>query len=320
MNDRRNTMAWCLSSIAIIVACGDPLVAPELIAGNRVLAARVQAVGDAQRAWVKPSEAARVRWLVASPTGPAALAWAFSACVAQTTSRGLPICAGPAFAQFSQTAPSTNEPYFDWLMPDRNNLGSATQIAIGAAGCESGAPTVGASGAELAAATCPDGSETPLLATVNVQTASNGATDANPDFSRVTVFLDNVDWPEWTENDAVVNDCSNSNLTVPGVVTGGEGHELAFAVPGDMSETLPQAGAHSAARETLSLAHFVTAGALERAYSDVNLVVSPATARVRWTAPESVPAGGLFVRFYLVLRDGRGGTDFAERALCVMPQ
>jgi len=320
MNDRCLKTGLLLSFLAVTLACGDPLVAPELITGNRVLAARVQVATDANSAWVMPAEAGRVRWLVASPAGPPALSWAFSACVAETTSRGLPLCAAPAFSQFTQTAPSTAEPHFDFTMPAQATLGGATQIAISGAACESGAPAWGATVGELSAATCPDGSGRPLLATVEVQAAINGATNANPDFGRVTLLLDNAEWPAWSEDEATADGCANPTLSVPQVAVGGPSHELAFSIPGDMSERLVQVTERSAARETLSLAHFVTAGDLERAYSEVDLDVDPATTRVRWTAPETVPVGGEFVRFYLVLRDGRGGNDFVERALCVVPQ
>lgn len=319
MISRRLMLDLCLCS-PLALGCGDPLVAPELITGNRVLAARVQAAGDANRGWVLPSEAARVRWLVAGPNGPARLAWAFSACVAQTTSRGLPSCAAPAFAQTTQVVPSTAEPGFDFTMPDRASLGSNSQIAISAAGCQSGAAVVDATGVDFATAVCPDRSETPVLATVNVQAVLNGAANVNPDFGDVTVLFDDAEWPVWNENEAAVDDCLDPTLSIPHVATGSAGHELAFAVPVDMSEVLPQLSAHSAARESLSLAHFVTAGDLDRAYSDVELNVNPATARVGWIAPAAVPQGGMLVRFYLVLRDGRGGTDFVERAVCIVSQ
>ena len=73
MNDRCLKTGLLLSFLAVTLACGDPLVAPELITGNRVLAARVQVATDANSAWVMPAEAGRVRWLVASPAGPPAL-------------------------------------------------------------------------------------------------------------------------------------------------------------------------------------------------------------------------------------------------------
>jgi hypothetical protein len=40
---------------------------------------------------------------------------------------------------------------------------------------------------------------------------------------------------------------------------------------------------------------------------------------IDWTPPsvDRVALGGTVVRFHFVMRDGRGGISFAERALCV---
>jgi hypothetical protein len=40
---------------------------------------------------------------------------------------------------------------------------------------------------------------------------------------------------------------------------------------------------------------------------------------VEWTAPDSDASTGLLVRFWFVVRDLRGGSDFIERAVCVVP-
>jgi hypothetical protein len=40
--------------------------------------------------------------------------------------------------------------------------------------------------------------------------------------------------------------------------------------------------------------------------------------RVEWTAPGAAPDSGV-VRFFFVVRDSRGGTDWLERAVCVAP-
>jgi hypothetical protein len=315
------TLKACLYVVAVatLTSCGDPLVAPELITNTRVLAARNESVGDANRAWVMPAEAARVRWLVASPIGPTPLAWAFSACVAESVSRGLPICTAPPFARFANSGISTAEPHFDFVMPDEVNLGSATQVAIAAAFCASGTPILDASGVEFTQSTCPDVTERPLFATVNVRAALGNAMNSNPDFGRVTIQFDDVEWPVSDEAQASSADCSDPTLTLPRIAKGDASHTLGLAIPNDISESLPQITSHSAARETLNLAHFTTAGDLERAYSDVNLAIHPAPVRVSWKTPAAVAANGELVRFYFVLRDGRGGADYTQRAVCVMP-
>jgi len=38
-----------------------------------------------------------------------------------------------------------------------------------------------------------------------------------------------------------------------------------------------------------------------------------------WKPPKSVPEDGQLVRLNFVIRDGRGGTDWTERGLCILP-
>lgn len=63
--------------------------------------------------------------------------------------------------------------------------------------------------------------------------------------------------------------------------------------------------------EELLLAHFVTGGELERAYSLVSL--DARSASVEWTAPPEASDE----TFYFVARDQRGGVDWSTRSLCV---
>lgn len=67
--------------------------------------------------------------------------------------------------------------------------------------------------------------------------------------------------------------------------------------------------------ETLTLSSFVDDGVLERQYS----VQEPgplAPIELRWT-PSPPAASEQLVHFVFVLRDGRGGTAFARRTVCV---
>ncbi len=301
-----------------LIACGDPLVAPELITGTRVLAARTETASNRNRAWVTPSEAASVRWLVTGPEGPVPLGWAFTACVALPISRGLPICAAPPFARSASTAISKDEPRFEFMVPNEVDLASAASIAIGGAFCASGTPALVAPGADLATTTCPDAAESPLLATFDVYTARDGRVNENPDFARVLVGLDDTEWLAGSQVDATTA-CSNESPGVPRVAADGGSHALTFAIPTDMSEPVERISEHSVAREALTLAHFVTDGDLERVYSDVNLQANPALVQVSWRAPATAAAGGKLVRFSFVLRDGRGGAAYIERAVCVVP-
>jgi hypothetical protein len=313
-----NNVLFCCISVSLL-ACGDPLVAPELIANTRVLAARTEAAGDVNRASVMPAEAASIRWLVATPNGPPSLGSSYSACIAESVSRGLPICAASPFAQFTSSEVSSSEPRFDLTLPDADSLGTTPQVVVSAGFCSSGVPINGTMGLDFATTRCPDASEPPLFATFELSAALDGTTNANPDFSRVQIQFDGAQWPISNDEQALSAACASQDFTIPHVAAGGTNHEILLSVPSDMSEPLSQRSVHSASRETLALAHFVTTGDLERAYSNVNVQTDPALVRVNWKSPGSINTNGALVRFYFVLRDGRGGADYTQRALCVTP-
>ena len=48
---------------------------------------------------------------------------------------------------------------------------------------------------------------------------------------------------------------------------------------------------------------------------------TPNTPTIKWTMPArgAIADDGLLVRFWFVLRDGRGGSSYVQRAICVVP-
>ena len=58
-------------------------------------------------------------------------------------------------------------------------------------------------------------------------------------------------------------------------------------------------------------------GGFERTFS---FITSPANSVLTaWQPAPTAPDDGELVRFNFVIRDGRGGTDWVERGLCVLP-
>lgn len=317
---RNTTLVFVGWLVAItLTGCGDPLVAPELIVNDRILGARVEAGTDPVRAWPAPSETARVRWLLASPEGAPLMNWAFSLCLGEPVTRGLPICAGPSFAQFVSPAPSAEEPSFEFVMPDAGNFEQGEQVSVSGAFCKSGVPLSADTNVTTSTTRCPDPAERPLFTTLTIPAAVKGHTNRNPSFAPVTIDFDGVTWPGWTNAEATAAECSDTNLTWPRVPADGAHHELELTVPEELSEALPVVTSHSATRESLVVSHFVTAGDLERAYSSVDDSAPAAKVRLSWNAPSGGIGSAQIVRFYFVIRDGRGGTDWTRRSLCVLP-
>jgi hypothetical protein len=315
-----STRAACLLLPALCLnACGDPLIPRELVQGSRVLGARVELDGNAEAAWVAPGRTASVRWLLVSPSGPPVLGWAFSLCVAAPVSRDLPVCAAPSFAQFTSSEPTAVEPRIEFTMPDETTLDGAGQITANGALCSSGRPIVARGGVEPTTVRCPESNERPLLATMGIFVSRGESTNTNPALRSVEIRIDDVRWSNWPEPAAAPSGCAALGESLPVVRTGSSPHTLSFALPAALAEALPTVSARSADVETIQLSHFVTAGDLERAFSAVDLGKPTPQVSVTWTAPRDVPSDGQLVRFYFVLRDGRGGVDWSTHAVCVTP-
>lgn len=132
--------------------------------------------------------------------------------------------------------------------------------------------------AETFTGACADGSE-PLLASVKTP----GAPNANP--RPTALFLDGQPVTDGT------------------CVPPGSKHAFGFSFQPEDREP----------GEALLASTTVTAGELERQYSSLDPdEPAPKEVVVSWTAPVSGDAS-----VYLVLRDGRGGTSFTRRAICV---
>jgi len=73
-------------------------------------------------------------------------------------------------------------------------------------------------------------------------------------------------------------------------------------------------------KEELLFSHFTTSGELERQFTVIDDERTEET--LEWSelpGPDAIPAQGLYVRFFFVVRDQRGGIDWATRGLCLTP-
>jgi len=69
--------------------------------------------------------------------------------------------------------------------------------------------------------------------------------------------------------------------------------------------------------EEIQVTWLTDGGGLVQTFSFIN---APAIdSLTQWTPPTGVPEDGQLVRFNFVIRDGRGGTDWVDRGLCVLP-
>ncbi|KAB2902093.1 MAG: hypothetical protein F9K40_07960 [Kofleriaceae bacterium] len=282
-------------------ACAE-LDPPTLIKRDRVLGAKVTVDVEPTRAWPLLGESVTVTWVTASPGAAPTFSWILAACPA-ATSTGLPACAGPLVATSQAAGPV---PFLSVPIPA--DVAAEAMVVTGAI-CASGTPVLGDS---TTMASCDDGSRADVVSQ-HIFIARDGEENHHPDLAGAPFTLAGADWGGSAApgcDDALPVVQAGSERTLIGVTFGGSDRE-AFAVDHDPAPR----------REELQLASFATAGEViqQHTYVDADDARESTPVALEWEPPaaDEVPAGGLPVTFYFVVRDLRGGVDATTRALCV---
>jgi hypothetical protein len=314
MRHESTEVGWMMlvaAAVAVAVlatGCDNDLPAASRLERTRVLGARVRVAADPGRADALPGEAAAVEWLLAGPRAPGALAWTFAVCDAVdgacSDAASMPASGtgAPVLAPF--TAPAT--------APSDDVRGPLMLGAI----CEDGAPTLDTATALPA---CAAASTSANVARFAIPVAAAGATpNHHPNLANDTLTLDAAPWTSVPAGAA--GDPCDVTSGMPLVEAGAADRQLRVVTDGDDRESFVTAG--TTTLEALQLSSFATAGKLGGSYA----LIPSSDARpdadfaAKWTPPAraDVPATGLTVQFHFVVRDGRGGLDWAHRALCVV--
>jgi len=272
--------------------CSDPLKDVELVSEPRVLGARVEVSGEPGRASPAAGEAASVRWLVAAPEPDPALGWSLLVCGAAPEGSDLPACAEEPFAVASVVDPLPGEPRIDFTVPSDT---AALSLAVLGTVCPGSAPSESGG--------CSGGGG--MLVSFDFALAPD-VVNYNPVLEPESVLFDGAPW-------AAGSDCAILPAAVPG-----SGHTLDLLLDEADREPLVAPTSVDPEREPLQASHFATGGELQRAFTVFHADQNDLTASVSWKAPDTAPPSGL-VRFFFVVRDSRGGTDWLERAVCVAP-
>jgi hypothetical protein len=302
----RVALAACALSLA--TGCDDPLKEVERIESVRVLGARVEVLGDAERAAPAPGERASVRWLVVAPVEPIALGWSLSVCVAQENNLGLSSCAEPPFAELEQTEPSVDAPTIEFEVPASVDPEATPRLALLGVICPDGSPE-----GSLDEARCA-GEDPGTAVSLELELARPGDVNENPGFAEPALALDGEEWPDVL---AASEPCAGEGLLE--VTAGSPRHFVRVDVREDARDPLQQLIEDDPLREELRISHFSTDGGFTRAFSALAADDPQSSVEVPWDAPATAPAGGQLARFWFVLRDLRGGASFVSRSLCVVP-
>jgi hypothetical protein len=281
-------------------ACDDPLSQVEAIDKTRVVGAKVEVAGDATRAAPLPGEDVFVRFLVVAPDPAPSFAYELAACVAADSASDLTTCAGEPFATSASLTPTPDAPSIAFVAPP-TATGNERLAVLGAI-CASGVglPAEGA-------AECDDGSAI-LRTTLDFSMDDGSHPNTNPTLTSVA-----FDGDELAAETAASADCAE----LPGFA-GGSKHRLGVSVDPSSRDALDRANEADPARESLLVSYFVTRGDLDHAFGAIDARDTSSATSAIWTAPAvSEP---VLARFVVVVRDGRGGSDFAERRLCILPR
>jgi hypothetical protein len=320
--------AMLVMLLALGVACGDPFEPASRVTDNRVLGARAEVDGDPRRAWPMPGETLTVTWLVVDEGPARPLTWAFAWCPAAPTAFGDPFCvegASPTLLA-PQLEPAAGPPISSIDVPEGDALlGADTLLLLGIV-CADGTLQLSPESLEdldaLDDACVGEGAKaSPVMLSVPLQLGD--ATNHRPAIQEVR--LDGQGWPEPADatldmaTDTCPEDPSVPHVQVPPGTE--DGIRLALEVTGDSHErfTSETTGGEAVTRtESLRIQHVVTAGELPRLFSVLD-DADDTVAELEWAAPppEDRSSDPQLVRFHFVVTDGRAGTTFTSRALCL---
>jgi hypothetical protein len=283
-----------VSLVAWVVAlsgCEDPLKDAQRLEEARVIGVRVSA--ESGPASLVPGEDALIDVLLAGPSGPVEARLAYEVCEAADTERGVPFCAGAAFAQ------GTRELDGSLLAVEvPTSVPEGARLALLGVACVEGEPALAPDPLRWR---CSAG-DSPLRLSFDAWTASSEFENDNPDLSELTVSVGGVEVPL-----DEVRASASCEAGAPEIANGT--HQIALGLGGGAREAGDGSGDDPG--EALQLSHFSTSGRLERSLSFIgfeeNLEVT-----LGWDAD----AADTPVKHYLVVRDGRGGVSFASFSFC----
>jgi hypothetical protein len=280
-----------------LFGCDDPLKSVELVAEPRVLGARVEVADDPGRAAPAPGERATATFLVASPDPSSTLGYALAACPAAERRGGRSACAAEPFATSSSANGEAPAASIELEVPA--GLDPNGRVLVLGIVCPDGSPR--ADGRSC------DGADPGTEVALELELAREGDVNLNPELEPQTLSFDGS---EWADVAPVEGDCGGAGHPE---VEPGSTHTLGVELSEGDRDSLPRPSALDPSRESLQLSRFATAGDLSRAFESIAWDSDELSRRVTWKAPKEP---GL-VRFWLVLRDLRGGSANASRAVCV---
>jgi hypothetical protein len=289
-------------TLLVTSACDDPLSQIEAIDKTRVVGAKIEVAGDPTRAAPLPGEDVFVRFVVLSPEPEPSFAFALTACVAADSAADLTTCAGEPLATAASLIPSPDAPSIAFVAPAEAT--GAERLAVLGNVCSSGAGLP-----EARSSTCDDGSAV-RATTLDFYMDDGAHPNTNPALTSVS-----FDGMELGPETGLTTDCAE----LPAIPAGAIKHGLNVRVDEASRDPVERETSAEPTRESLLFSYFVSQGDVDHAFSGIESGDTSSSTGALWTAPGSVSQPTL-ARFVIVVRDGRGGSDFTERRLCIVPR
>lgn len=342
-----------LCSLVLLVACSESFLPASAVTDFRVVGAKVEVQADPERANPSPGDEVVVTLLPIDLGAPASadpaipsltpglLQWAFVPCIPLAITFGPPICLAPIepCAGCVETPPEDPAamPVVAFQAPSQQELedAEATSILLQGVICSNGVPSqdailrflMGESDDLLPCEGPPTIEGVPIEGRFVAASIPIEDDPADPNLNPVlqNVLLNGAAWPppydQGVPRTAPRTGCAADLADLPTEArdahpkAGEEPSAIDLSVTGDSLQTFVVG--EMEVTEEIQVSWLADGGGFGRSFS---FITDPArSVLTSWQPFESVPEDGQLVRFTFVIRDGRGGTDWFERGLCILP-
>ena len=331
-------------------ACSESFAPASLVTDFRVVAAKAEVASDPARANPNPGEELEVsllsidRGAVATPPAltPGPLQWALVPCVPVPVTIGPPICLTPIEPCAGCVAVPPDDALAEpqgmrFQVPSESELeqADASSVLFQGVVCSNGQPSEDAIVRFLAGesddlvpcegpATIPEQPIEGRFVSVEIP-IERDPSDPNLQPELQSILLNGAQWPppydEVVPRTAPRTGCAGDleGLTEEQRTA----HPRAGDLPSSINLSVSQGSLQIYAideverTEEIQVSWLADSGDFERTFS---FITDPArSVLTQWQPFTSADESGRLVRFNFVIRDGRGGSDWVERGLCILP-